>query len=121
MAQARRTPKADPKKAGAEAPVLERRDDADGAKFKRSIYALPVNVDVVIGTARPTVMDLLAFEEGSLLPLDRELDDPVDLCVDGRIIAKGELVETNGPDGTPDGGIGVKIIQIVDVSEDQLG
>lgn len=104
-----------------DAPVLERREDGDGAKYKRSIYALPVNVDVVIGTARPTVMDLLGFEEGSLLPLDRQLEDPVDLCVDGRIIAKGELVETNGPDGTPDGGIGVRIIQIVDVSEDQLG
>ena len=99
-----------------DAPVMERREDSDGAQFKRSIYALPVNVDIVIGTARPTVMELLRLEDGSLLPLDRALEDPVDLVVDGRIIAKGELVETDPTTGA----IGVKIIAIVDVAEDKL-
>jgi len=99
-----------------EAPVLERRDEQGGAKFKRSIYALPVTVDVVVGSARPTVTELLGFDEGSLLALDRGVDDPVDLCVDGRIIARGELVEME--DG---GGIGVRITQVVDVAEDALG
>jgi flagellar motor switch protein FliN/FliY len=97
-------------------PVLERRTDNDGAQYKRSIYALPVQVDVVIGTARPTVMQLLELEEGSLLPLDRGLDDPVDLVVDGRIIAKGELIETDPSTGA----IGVKLTAIVDVAEDKL-
>lgn len=113
--------KAAPKsKVKSEPPVMERRDTADGAQYKRSIYALPVTLDVVIGTARPTVMDLLNFKEGTQLLLDKKLEDPVDLCVDGRIIARGELVEMPPEPSNPSGGIGVKIIQIVDVSEDQL-
>jgi flagellar motor switch protein FliN/FliY len=100
---------------GPDAPVLERRDEQGGAQFKRSIYALPVTVDVIVGSARPTVTELLGFDEGSLLPLDRGIEDPVDLCVDGRVIARGELVEME--DGS---GIGVRIIQVVDVAEDSL-
>jgi flagellar motor switch protein FliN/FliY len=103
-----------------EPPVMERRDTTDGAQYKRSIYALPVTLDVVIGTARPTVMDLLNFKEGTQLTLDKKLEDPVDLCVDGRIIARGELVEIAPDASNPTGGIGVKIVQVVDVSEDQL-
>ncbi|WP_298915587.1 FliM/FliN family flagellar motor switch protein [uncultured Algimonas sp.] len=102
--------------AAADAPVLERREDAGGAKFKRSIYALPVTVDVVIGRARPTVTELLDLDEGSLLALDRGVEDPVDLCVDGRVIARGELMEME--DGS---GIGVRITQVVDVAEDVFG
>jgi flagellar motor switch protein FliN/FliY len=98
-----------------EAPVLERRDETGGAKFKRSIYALPVTVDVIVGSARPTVTELLGLDEGSLLSLDRAIEDPVDLCVDGRVIARGELVEMD------EGGIGVRITQVVDVAEDALG
>jgi len=103
-----------------EPPIMERRDTTDGAQYKRSIYALPVTLDVVIGTARPTVMDLLNFKEGTQLTLDKKLEDPVDLCVDGRIIARGELVEIAPDAANPSGGIGVKIVQVVDVSEDQL-
>ncbi|MGB6231487.1 MAG: FliM/FliN family flagellar motor switch protein [Litorimonas sp.] len=98
-----------------DAPVLERRDETSGAKFKRSIYALPVTVDIVVGSSRPTVTELLALDEGSLLSLDRKIEDPVDLCVDGRVIARGELVEMD------EGGIGVRITQVVDVAEDALG
>lgn len=109
------TQNAEGAKAAPEPPVLERRDEAGGAKFKRSIYALPVTVDVVVGSARPTVTELLGLDEGSLLELDRGIEDPVDLCVDGRVIARGELVEMeNG------GGIGVRITQVVDVAEDAL-
>lgn len=97
-----------------EPPVLERRDDVGGAKFKRSIYALPVTVDVVVGSARPTVTELLGLDQGSLLELDRCIEDPVDLCVDGRIIARGDLVEMD------EGGIGVRITEVVDVAEDAL-
>lgn len=115
------TGKADQKaKAETEPPVMERRDMGQEAQYKRSIYALPVELDVVIGTARPTVMDLLNFKEGTQLTLDKKLDDPVDLCVDGRIIARGELVEIPADASNPSGGIGVKIVQVVDVSEDRL-
>lgn len=97
-------------------PDAERRDNNDGAVYKRSIYALPVSVQVVIGTARPTIAELLQMKEDSLLQLDSKINDPVDLCINDRIIARGELIETDPETGS----IGVKLTQIVDISEDTL-
>lgn len=99
-----------------EIPEAERRDNTDGAVYKRSIYALPVSVQVVIGTARPTIAELLQMKEESLLQLDSKINDPVDLCINDRVIARGELVETDPETGS----IGVKLTQIVDISEDLL-
>ncbi len=97
-------------------PYAERRDHDTGSQYKRSIYALPVTVQVVIGTARPTIADLLRLKPDSLLDLDKSIDDLVDLCIDNRVIARGELVETDPSTGA----IGLKITEIVDISEDML-
>ena len=97
-------------------PVHERRNQNDGAQYQRSIYALDVNVQVVIGTARPTIGELLLMKRDSLLPLDCKLEDPVDLVIDSRIIARGELIETDPKTGA----IGVKLTEIVDISGDML-
>ena len=99
-----------------EAPLSERREDGEGAQYKRSIYALPVNLQVVIGTARPTIAELLKMKAGSLVTLGSKIEDPVDLCIDNRVIARGELVETDPATG----GIGVRLTEIVDISEDML-
>jgi len=97
-------------------PAHERRNQDDGAQYQRSIYALDVNVQVVIGTARPTIGELLLMKRDSLLPLDCKLEDPVDLVIDSRIIARGELIETDPKTGA----IGVKLTEIVDISGDML-
>ena len=94
----------------------ERRDSAEGAQYKRSIYALPVTMQVVIGSARPTIAELLQMKDGTLLTLNSKVDDPVDLCIGGRVIARGELVETDPATGA----IGVRLTEIVDISEDIL-
>jgi flagellar motor switch protein FliN/FliY len=99
-----------------EIPTLERRDTETGANYKRSIYALPVEVQVVIGTATLTISDLLRLEVDQILELDKTVNDPVDLCIDNRVIARGELVETEPGSGA----LALKITQIVDISEDLL-
>lgn len=97
-------------------PMAERRDDQFGATYKRSIYALPVKVQMVIGTARPTIAELLKLKSGSVLEMDKTISDPVDVCIDNRVIARGELIETDVATGE----IGLKITEIVDISEDIL-
>lgn len=99
-----------------DAALNERRDDGERAQYKRSIYALPVTMQVVIGSARPTISELLQMKDGTLLTLDSKIDDPVDLCINNRIIARGELVETDAATGA----IGVRLTEIVDISEDIL-
>jgi len=97
-------------------PNVERRDAEDGATYKRSIYALPVDVQIVIGTATLTISELLRLDAGAVIELDKTVNDPVDLCIDNRVIARGELVEAEPGTGT----LGLKITQIVDISEDLL-
>ena len=99
-----------------EIPTMERRDIEEGASYKRSIYALPVSVQVVIGIARPTIAELLQLKRDSLIQLDSKIEDPVDLCINNRVIARGELIETDPATGS----IGVKLTEIVDISEDML-
>ncbi|NNC37686.1 MAG: flagellar motor switch protein FliN [Hyphomonadaceae bacterium] len=97
-------------------PVTERRETNDGNTYKRSIYALNVPVKVVIGTARPTIAELLKLKRDSLVKLDSKIEDPVDLCINNRVIARGELIETDPATGE----IGVRLTEIVDISEDML-
>lgn len=101
---------------GGDIPMQERRDGQEGATYKRSIYALPVTVQIVIGTARPTIAELLKLKKDSVLEMDKSINDPVDVCIDNRVIARGELIETDVATGE----IGLKITEIVDISEDML-
>ncbi len=57
---------------------------------------VPVEITVSVGKARPRVRDLLALKGDSVLPLDRRIDDPVELYVGEELIATGELIELEG-------------------------
>lgn len=52
---------------------------------------LPVEITISVGRARPLVRDLLELGENAILPLDKGIDDPVDLFVGGHLIARGQL------------------------------
>jgi len=71
---------------------------------------IPIEVTISVGKARPRVIDLLNIAENSVLPLDRRIDDPVELYVGDRLIARGELQEMDGP--TP-GQLSVRLTEVV--------
>lgn len=49
-------------------------------------------VKVVAGEASATVGELLRLKEGAVMALDRDLDTPFDVVLDGVVLARGELV-----------------------------
>jgi flagellar motor switch protein FliN/FliY len=55
-----------------------------------------LRVSVEVGSAALTLAALLDLKEASVIELDRQVNDPLDLLVNGTLIAKGEVVETNG-------------------------
>jgi flagellar motor switch protein FliN/FliY len=57
---------------------------------------VPIEVTISVGRARPLVKDLLRLSRDAILPLDRRVDDPVELYVGDRLIARGELQELEG-------------------------
>ncbi|SLN57967.1 Flagellar motor switch protein FliN [Roseivivax jejudonensis] len=56
-----------------------------------ALAAVPIEVTVSVGRARPLIRDLLRLDEGSVLTLDKQLDDPVELYVGDRLIGTGAL------------------------------
>jgi flagellar motor switch protein FliN len=56
------------------------------------INNLKVRLDAHVGTATITVAELSALKEGSVLPLDRAADEPLDILLDGQVVARGRLV-----------------------------
>ena len=57
---------------------------------------VPIEVTISVGKARPMIRDLLRLSRDAVLALDRRVDDPVELYVGDRLIARGELQEMEG-------------------------
>ena len=70
---------------------------------------VPVEVTVSVGRARPLVRDLLDLNENAVLPLDKRVDDPVDLFVGGRLIARGQLEQVADSNGQ----IAVRLTEVI--------
>ena len=75
---------------------------------------VPVEITISVGRARPTVRELLELKADAVLELDRTIEDPVELLVAGRLIARGELQEVEGEEG---GSLAVRLTEIVDLAD----
>ncbi len=56
------------------------------------VLHIPVNVTVVLGSTTMAVSNLVKLGRGAVIPLDRRVGEPVDVVVNGRVIARGEVV-----------------------------
>ena len=95
-----------------EAPILERREASTSNGLKRAIFEVPIEVVVSVGKARPLIGDLLTMGRNHLLPLDSRLEDPVELLVKDRVIAKGELTQI--PDS--EGQLGIRLTEVINIT-----
>ena len=68
---------------------------AEPASMK-AIHDVPVKVQAVLGGAKITIDDLLNTRAGTVIELDRRVGEPVDVVVNGRLLARGELVMIDG-------------------------
>lgn len=57
-----------------------------------SILRIPVLIQVVLGSATMPVANLMKLGRGAIVPLDHRVGEPVDVVVNGRVIARGEVV-----------------------------
>ena len=57
-----------------------------------AILGIPVSVQVVLGGATMPVSDLMKLTRGAVVPLDQRVGEAVDIVVNGRVIARGEMV-----------------------------
>lgn len=96
--------------AGGPAPAAAPTAPAPGYAPVRGIemlHGVDLEVTVELGRTRLTVRDLLALSPGTVLELDRAAGSPADLLVNGRLIARGEVVVV-------DEDFGLRVTEIVD-------
>jgi flagellar motor switch protein FliN/FliY len=63
-----------------------------GAADLEALFDVPVHVSAVLGRARMPVGDLLRLGPGAVLELDRKVGEAIDIYVNNRLVARGEVV-----------------------------
>ena len=76
---------------GTGAPAPEAPSPRKPADLDR-LYDVPVTVSVVLGQARLPIGELLKIGPGTLLELDRRVGEAIDIRVNNRLVARGEVV-----------------------------
>jgi flagellar motor switch protein FliN/FliY len=71
----------------------ENRPDAalQSAANSNIIMTIPVDVQIILGSTEMPVSELMALQKGSTVALNRRIGEPVDVVVNGRKIARGEI------------------------------
>ena len=78
-----------------------------------AVYDVPVTVSVVLGKATMQVNQLLKLGRGAVVELDRRLGEAIDIYVNNRLVARGEVVMID------DNRLGVTMTEIV--KADRMG
>lgn len=68
-------------------------DDNELTPKANPFSTIPIEITVSVGRARPLIKELFTMSENSVLVLDKRIDDPVELYIGDRLIAKGKLEE----------------------------
>ena len=74
------------------------------------VLDIPVAITVEIGRTKMTIRSLLQLNQGGVVPLDRLAGEPLDVLVNGTLVAHGEAVVVNEK-------FGVRLTDIVSKSE----
>ncbi|WP_371347775.1 flagellar motor switch protein FliN [Ancylobacter sp. IITR112] len=87
-------------------------EESFGGRGLESLLRVPVTLQVVLGSANLPVAQLMKLGRGAIVPLDRRVGEPVDIVVNGRIIARGEVVVVDEDNSR----FGVSLTEIVGTS-----
>ena len=72
----------------------------------RMLAEIPLRVSVEVGSTALKLSELMDLSEGSIVELDRQAHELLDIMVNGTLVAKGEVVTVNGR-------FGVRVVDVV--------
>lgn len=75
-----------------------------------ALYDVPVQVSVVLGRTSMPLSNILKLGPGAVVELDRSVNEPIDVYVNNKIVARGEIVIV-------DSKIGVTLTQVVNLDK----
>ncbi|MBL8037828.1 MAG: flagellar motor switch protein FliN [Nitrospira sp.] len=74
------------------------------------ILDIPMNVTVYVGSSKMAIRDLLQLAQGSVIELDKLAGEPMDVMVNNKLVARGEVVVVNEK-------FGVRLTDVVSAAE----
>jgi flagellar motor switch protein FliN/FliY len=74
------------------APLVGDSPDGKSAHDLATVFDVPVSISAIIGKAQLSVAQLLKLGPGSVLELDRRVGEAIDIYVNNRLVARGEVV-----------------------------
>jgi flagellar motor switch protein FliN/FliY len=76
-----------------------------------ALYDVPVQISVVLGKTTMQLSTLLKLGRGAVVELDRTVGEPVDVFVNNKMVAKGEIVVVENK-------IGVTLVEVASLDKD---
>ena len=73
-------------------PLMEEMDSPNSGRDLESVYDIPIKVSAILGNARLKVKDVMKMRKGEVVELDRSVGDAIDIWVNNRLVARGEVV-----------------------------
>ena len=80
----------------------------------RMLAEIPLRVSVEVGSTALKLSELMDLAEGSVVELDRQAHELLDIMVNGTLVAKGEVVTVNGR-------FGVRVVDVVNADAALVG
>jgi flagellar motor switch protein FliN/FliY len=93
-------------------PQQAAQEAGSSARNLEMVMRIPVSVKIVLGSATMPVANLVALGRGAVIPLDRRVGEPVDVVVNGRVVARGEVVVMDEDNSR----FGVSLTEVVEPS-----
>ena len=81
-------------------------DDALGGRNYRLLADIPLRLSVEVGSTSLRLSELLDLAEGSVVELDRQANELLDILVNGTLVARGEVVTVGGK-------FGIRVVDVV--------
>ncbi len=86
--------------------AISRGDGIAGSRNFQLLADIPVRLSVEVGSTSLKLSELLDMAEGSIVELDRQANELLDILVNGTLVAKGEVVTVNGR-------FGIRVVDVV--------
>jgi flagellar motor switch protein FliN/FliY len=91
-------------------PTQDYHEPAGGMSNLDMILRIPVTVQIVLGTATMPVANLAKLGRGAVVPLDKRIGEPVDVVVNGKVVARGEVVVVDEDNSR----FGIQLTEVLD-------
>ncbi len=88
-----------------DAPQLAAAAEAATYSNFRLLADIPVRMSVEVGSTSLRLAEIMDLSEGSVVELDRQADELLDIMVNGTLVARGEVVTVNGR-------YGIRVVEI---------